>query len=277
MFTVVLFLALLQAAPRNSSAGLQQAQQLLAAGKAEAALAAFDEAARTEPDRADIQLGRCRALAALRKFDEALQACDRSLQAQPNNPEALRDRGHYKLNMGRTDDAESDLQKAEALNSADRNIYYHLGLAHYFKGEFGEAARQFQGCLKNSKEKADQIECDAWLYPSLVRAGQKRDAQALLDGITPDPSITGHPAWYFDRLLLFKGAKTEDQVSANLNAEGALSLESIGYSLALWHLLNGRNDKAREYYARVLHEDLPFAWGYRAAQADVQRLKGSGQ
>lgn len=265
------FVFLLQSAAGNFNEG----NRLFAAGKFPEALAAYDQAAAAEPNRADIHLGRCRTLAAMREFDQALKACDRSLELQPSNADALRDRGHYKLNLGRTDDAERDLERAEALNAKDRNIYYHLGLVHYFKGEFRESAQQFQGCLKNSKEKADQIECDAWLYPALVRGGEKAEAQNLLDGIAPDPSITGHPAWYFNRLLLFKGLMTEEQVAANLNAEGALSLESVGYSIGLWHLLNGRESKAREYYQKVLSGDLPFAWGYRAAQADLKQMDHS--
>ena len=261
-------LLLIQAAAGSFNEG----NRLFAAGKFPAALAAYDQAAAAEPNRADVHLGRCRTLAAMRSFDQALKACDRSIELLPADADALRDRGHYKLNLGRVDDAQRDLERAEALNTKDRNIYYHLGLAHYFKGEFRESAQQFQGCLKNSKEKADQIECDAWLYPSLVRAGEKDEAQKLLTGIEPDPSITGHPAWYFNRLLLFKGLMMEDQVAANLNVEGALSLESVGYSIGLWHLLNGRERKARDYYQKVLSGDLPFAWGYRAAEADTKLL-----
>src|SRR4051812_19705906 len=146
-----LLLALQAAAPASFTEGTR----LFAAGKFQEALVAFDQAATTEPNRADIHLARCRTLAALRNFDQALTACDRALELQPSNSEALRDRGHYKLNMGRIDDAERDLEHAEAINASDRNIFYHLGLAHYFKGEFSESAQQFQGCLRNSKEKAD--------------------------------------------------------------------------------------------------------------------------
>ncbi|MBV8207432.1 MAG: TonB family protein [Acidobacteria bacterium] len=281
MFLAGILILAIQAGASAQGAGgattLAEGQRMLSAGRFQEALAAFDRAAVAGPDRAEVQLGRCRALAGLRNFDEALAACDRAIALEPANAEALRDRGHYKLNMGRIGDAQLDLERAEALNSADRNIYYHLGLAHYFKHEFAEAARQFQGCLSNSGQKADQIECDAWLYPSLVRAGQNDDARKLLDSIGPEPGITGHPAWYLDRLLLFKGAKAEEQVAANLNAEGALSLESIGYSLAVWHLLNNRPGRAHDYYVKVLSGDVPYAWGYRAAQADTQPDASSGQ
>jgi tetratricopeptide (TPR) repeat protein len=270
-----LFLAM-QTGPQANTA-FEQGNQLFTAGKLQEALAAYDQAAGAEPKRAEIQLARCRTLAGLRRFDEGIAACDRAIQLKPISAEAFRDRGHYKLNLGHMDDAQRDLEHSERLNSNDRGTYYHLGLAHYFKAEFRESAEQFEGCARNSKEKVDVMECDAWLYPALFRAGQKAEAQKLLDGIASDPNITGHPAWYLDRLLLFKGAKTEDQVGANLNAEGALSLESVGYSIGLWHLLNGREAKAREYYQKVLSGDMPFAWGYRATEADMKRLTSNRQ
>ena len=276
MLLIAFLLLALQAGPETNAA-FKQGNQLFFAGKLEEALAAYDQAAAAEPRRADIQLARCRTFAGLRRFGEAINACDSSLQLQPNNAEALRDRGHYKLNMGNLDGAQLDLESAESFNKSDRGVYYHLGLVHYFRGDFRRSAEQFQGCARNSKQKVDVMECDAWLYPALFRAGQKAQAQKLLDGIASDPNITGHPAWYLDRLLLFKGVKTEDQVGANLNAEGALSLESVGYSIGLWHLLNGREAKAREYYQRVLSGDMPFAWGYRATEADMKRLESNRQ
>lgn len=276
MLLIAFLLLAWQTGPQTNAA-FEQGNQLFAAGKLQEALAAYDQAVAAEPKVAQIQLARCRTLAGLRRFDEGIAACDRAIQFKPVSAEAFRDRGHYKLNLGRTDDAERDLERSEQLNPNDRGAYYHLGLAHYFKGEFRQSAEQFRGCARNSKEKVDVMECDAWLYPALFRAGQKSEAQNLLDGIASDPNLTGHPAWYLDRLLLFKGAKTEDQVGANLNAEGALSLESVGYSIGLWHLLNGREAKAREYYQKVLSGDMPFAWGYRATEADMKRLKSSRQ
>ena len=150
-------------------------------------------------------------------------------------------------------------------------MYYHLGVAYYLKGDFARAAAAYQSCLDNSTG-ADTIECIAWLYPSLVRAGRKADAAAVLDRVKLDPAITGHPAWYLDRLLLFKGLRTEEQVAANLNSEGGLSVSSIGYSLGLWHMLNGRDQRAREYFEKAVATNFTPAWGYRCSEAELKRM-----
>lgn len=225
-----------------------------------------------QPSPAQQALEKCRALAADRRHEDAIASCTESLRLQPDNAEALRDRGHYYLNLGRVDPALADLTRAATLAPKDRGVYYHLGVGYYLKGDFAHAADAFQSCLDNSTG-VDVVECKAWLYPSLVRAGRTANAAALLAAVQDDPAVTGHPAWYLDRLLLFKGLRTEQQVAAHLNAEGDLSMSSIGYSLGLWHLLNGRTGQAREYFEKAVKTGFTPAWGYRCSEAELARLK----
>ena len=72
------------------------------------------------------------------------------------------------------------------------------------------------------------MECQAWLLPSLLRAGRRDEAKKLLAGISTD-ALAGHPGNYQDRLLLFKGTKTEAQVAATMAAEGPISEATVGY------------------------------------------------
>lgn len=251
---------------------VRQGNEYLKQQKFDQALIAFDEAIREDANHPEPYLGKCRALAGLGRHKEAIEACSLSLRLRPAQAEALRDRGHYYLNLGQIEPALGDLTEAAQLAKTDRGAYYHLGLAYYLKRDFGRAANAFQSCL-NFSQGSDQIECMAWLYPSLLRAGRKREAAALLDRIRPDTSITGHPAWYLDRLLLFKGAKGEDQVAANLNAEGPLSMSSIGYSLGLWHLLEGRKQRAREYFEHAVATNFTAAWGYRCSEVELKHMQ----
>jgi hypothetical protein len=41
----------------------------------------------------------------------------------------------------------------------------------------------------------------------------------------------------------------------------------------VWHLLNGRTRRAKEYFDRVVASNYTTAWGYRAAEADLRRLE----
>ena len=55
-------------------------------------------------------------------------------------------------------------------------------------------------------------------------------------------------------------------------AEGPISEATVGYSIGIWHLLNGREAKAREYFQRAVASNYTTAWGYRAAEAELKRL-----
>ena len=276
MIGSLLFLAMVVVqAPAHAAKAQQafaQASEYLKQQQYDKALTAFDEAIALEPENPSFHLGKCRALAAASRHKEAIPACTDSLRLRPDDAEALRDRGHYYLNLGRVEPALADLTRAAVLAKTDRGVYYHLGVGYFLKGDFSRAADAYQACLDNSKG-TDAIECIAWLYPSLIRAGQKKDAETLLDRVQADPSVTGHPGWYLDRLLLFKGVRTEEQVAANLNSEGDLSVSSIGYSLGLWHLLNGRQQRAREYFEKAVATSFTPAWGYRCSEAELNRMR----
>ncbi len=238
----------------------------------EKALASFERAIALDPRNAESHLQKCRALAALRRHDEAIPACTESLRLKPDSAEALRDRGHYYLNLGKTDPGLADLKKAESLTKDDRGIYYHLGMAYYLKGDFANSAKAYEGCLANSSDDATRVECSAWLYPSLRRAGREADAKKLLDGIHIT-SLPGHPGNYLDRLLLFKGLKSEDEVAKTMSAEGGLSESTVGYTIGLWHLLSGRQARARDYFEKAIASKYTPAWGYRASEAELKRMR----
>lgn len=235
------------------------------------ALPSFDRALAADPSNADAYLLKCRSLAGLRRHAEAVTACTESLRLRPDQAEVLRDRGHYQLNLGLIEPGLADLQKAESLTSRDRGVYYHLGLAYYFNGDFARAAKAYEACASRSADAAGKVECQAWLLPSLIRAGRKDEAKQLLAAVPAAP-IEGHPGNYLDRLLLFKGTRTEAQVAATMTAEGPISEATVGYSVGVWHLLNGREAKAREYFERSMASKYTPAWGYRASEAELKRL-----
>jgi tetratricopeptide (TPR) repeat protein len=270
---VALAIALQASAPATrAQQAFAQATDYVKQQQYDKALGAFDEAIALDAKNPEFHLGKCRALAAASRHKDAIPACTESLRLRPGDAGALRDRGHYYLNLGQVEPALADLTRAAGLAKTDRGVYYHLGVAYYLKGDFAHAVTAYQSCLDNSTG-ADTIECIAWLYPSLVRAGRKQDAAALLDRVQVDPAVTGHPAWYLDRLLLFKGVRTEEQVAANLNSEGDLSVSSIGYSLGLWHLLNGRTERARQYFEKAVATNFTPAWGYRCSEAELKRMR----
>ncbi len=235
------------------------------------ALAAYERAIQLESNNPDFHVGRAKALARLARHAEAVEECSAALRLKPDSPIALRDRGHYYINLHRVADAIPDLKRAEKLEKKDREIYYHLALAYYINRDFRRAATSWQGCLDNASKNDDVVSCSAWLYPSLVRAGREAEAKKVLERITPEMKPKENTA-YFDRLMLFKGATTEEEVAKTMEKDG-VSKPTVGYSIGLWHLLNGRHFRAKQYFEKAASAEIKYAFGAVAAKAELKRLK----
>jgi tetratricopeptide (TPR) repeat protein len=235
------------------------------------ALVAYERAIQLEPNNPDFHLGRAKALARMARHAESVEECTAALRLKPDSPVALRDRGHYYINLHRAGDAIPDLARAERLEKKDREIYYHLALAYYIQADFRRAAEAWQGCLANASKDDDVVSCSAWLYPSLVRVGREAEAKKVLERITPEMKPKENTA-YFDRLMLFKGAATEDEVAKTMDKD-AVSKPTVGYSIGLWHLLGGRPDRAREYFEKAASVEVKYAFGAVAAEAELKRMK----
>jgi tetratricopeptide (TPR) repeat protein len=236
------------------------------------ALAAYDLAISLDPSKADYHIGKGRTLARMRRYDEAFAAYGAALKLEPNNPMILRYRGHNYINVKRLDDALADLTKAESMKKDDNGIYYHLALAHYLKGNYAEAATAYDGCVRTAPAGDDgPVSCMAWQYLALRRAGRDADAQNVLTKVNPDMKV-GEGSAYLDRLLLFKGAKTEADVVKRMD-EGPLQVSTVGYGVGMWHLLNDRPDKAREYFQKATTSDTWQAFGYIASEIELKRMK----
>lgn len=264
--TIFLLLIALQAA--TASQLLEEANALYAKNENAKALEAYDRAAAADASRADIQLGRCRTLARLTRHAEAVTACGNAIRLDPQNWEAVRDRGHYLVNLNQLDAALADMERAASMKQGDYQIDYHLGLAYFIRGDYAKAVPVWQACVKDAPEPGNKVACYAWLYPSLRKAGRDADAAQALDaalalGAKPDVA-------YMNRLMLFKGTLTEAEAAKQMEAN-ALQQATVGFSIGLWHELNGRADKAREFYEKATASDARTAFGHVAATNALKR------
>jgi tetratricopeptide (TPR) repeat protein len=264
--TVLLLLLTLQ--NPDAAQTLEEAAALYAKNENAKALEAYDRAIALDASRAAAHLGRCRTLARLTRHEEAIAACGEAARREPQNWEAIRDRGHYLLNLNRLDAALADLEKAASMKKGDYQIDYHLGLAHFIRGDYAKAVPAWEACVQDAPEVNNKVACHAWLYPSLRKAGRDADAAQALDaalalGAKPD-------AAYMNRLMLFKGTLSEAEAAKQMEAN-ALQQATTGFSIGLWHELNGRPEKAREYYQKAAASEARTAFGHVAATNALSR------
>jgi tetratricopeptide (TPR) repeat protein len=211
---------------------------------------------------------------------EAIDACTRGLAVAPNNADLLTERGHRELPMREFQKARADLQHASAIDPKRMDAYYHLGLAHYFLGEFADAAAAFRRAVETAPNLDERINSTNWLYAALRRAGKKEEADKAAAAITPEITNTApHTLHYLNLVRLFQGRMTEQQALPpepprdGSDTEAELAFDTVGYGIGNWHLYNGRPDKAREYFQRVLKGKVWITWGFIGSERELAGAK----
>jgi tetratricopeptide (TPR) repeat protein len=231
-----------------------------------------------------------RRTAYLWRYQDAVGIFTNGIRDFPDDARLYRHRGHRYLTLRQFDAAIADLTKASELiqgrpdqiepdgqpNAANIpvstlgfNIWYHLGLAHFFKGDWDAAAAAFTRCLEFSANDDAKVSTYDWLFMSLRRAGRETEADALLAKVRPDMTI--HESFaYHRRLLMYKGLIDPD---ALLDETEANPLEWVtqGYGLAFWMRENGDSAKADSLLNNVISTGYWAAFGYIAAEADLNR------
>ncbi|MCB9837837.1 MAG: hypothetical protein H6813_00720 [Phycisphaeraceae bacterium] len=251
------------------------------------AQAEFDKA--PENEDAIVWLGRRTAY--LGRYREAIGIYTRGLALHPESARLLRHRGHRALSLRRFNDAVADLTRAAALTAGkpdviepdglpnarneprstlQGNIWYHLGVALYCKGDYGGAADAFDQCLKRSTWNDDMlVATTAWLYRSLRREGRDDEAAALLAPIHEGMDIIENGAYL--RALLF--AKGELPLERALTADGdGVTRATLAYGVAAELMARGDSRSAIEILRRIVRTDQWAAFGFIAAEADLARM-----
>jgi hypothetical protein len=101
------------------------------------------------------------------------------------------------------------------------------------------------------------------------RMNKKAEAAKLLERITPQMKVVENKS-YFDRLLFYKGLKTEAEL-VNLEKATDLEIATIGYGIGNWHLSHGNRAQAEEYFRRIVSGKYWPAFGFIAAEVELAR------
>ncbi|UZR93766.1 tetratricopeptide repeat protein [Chondrinema litorale] len=226
---------------------------------------------------------------------QAIKIFTEGIRLYPDSSQLYRHRGHRYITVRDFDQAIEDLETAAELSKEEDNfiepdglpnktgiplsnnkfnIYYHLGLAYYLKGDFYKALESYRQCLKYSNNDDLLTATSDWLYMTYNRLGMSAEAIALLDSIHPEMEIVENES-YHKRLLMYKGEMSpEDLLNEETikNEDSALSLVTQGYGVGNWYLQNGDTTKALEIYHSMINKNYWSAFGYIAAEADLLLL-----
>jgi tetratricopeptide (TPR) repeat protein len=299
---VTAFIALigliLQASPRPQ--GKPEATSLLgkplhAAAPSPEALKSLDAARKAWGENArdaDALIWFGRRAGYVQRFRDAIGIFSEGIALHPGDARMYRHRGHRYISVREFDRAVADLTKAAQLvagkpdqvepdgqpnarniptSTLNSNIYYHLGLAHYLKGDFENALKAYRECAKFSKNADMIVATSHWLYMTLRRLGHDGEARNVLEPITAGMDIIENGS-YHKLLLMYKGESDADALLASAKA-GGIDAVTIGYGTGNWHLYNGRRDRALQIFRDVVERNAGQwpAFGYIAAEAEISR------
>ena len=100
---------------------------------------------------------------------------------------------------------------------------------------------------------------------------RKAEADKLLERISPKMEILENSS-YHRRLLMYKGLEKPEALLDPANADG-LTIATQGYGVGNWYFVNGDQARAREIFEKVVAGPNWSAFGYIAAEADLQRMR----
>ena len=234
-----------------------------------------------------------RRTAYLGRYRDAVAIYSEGLEIHPGEPHLLRHRGHRYISLRELDLAIQDfLAAAEAVEGFDdevepdgqpnaagiptstlqTNIWYHLGLAYYLKGEFDASVDSFRNCFDLAENDDMRVAAADWLYMALRRSGSTEEAEAAIAFVEPEMDILENQA-YHRRLLMYRGILPPDSVLGATQDADALQLATLGYGVGNFHLMNGDTERAKEVFDAVLETGFWAAFGYIAAEADLSRMR----
>ena len=197
----------------------------------------------------------------LRELDKAIadfETADRLIR-EKNIPDAIEPDG-------------APSRRGQPTSTTRFNVYYHLGLAHYLKGDFEKALAAYRECMKYSTASPENLVATSdWLYMTLRRLGRNAEAAKVLEPIHAGLDVVDNTA-YFNRLLLYKGQKKADQVFDPTTTD-PVQIATQGYGVGNWYLYGGQPQKAREIFDKVVSGSGWAAFGFIAAEAELARMR----
>ncbi|SHK17439.1 Tetratricopeptide repeat-containing protein [Reichenbachiella agariperforans] len=230
-----------------------------------------------------------RRLSYLYRYHESIQVYTAGLSKFPESYDLYRHRGHRYLTVRDIDHAIDDLEKAVFYvrdlptimeddvvqnerniprSSVQFNIWYHLGLAYYIKGNFDKAVSAYKKCMLVADNHDMLVSATHWLYMTYQKIGNTPAAERLLEPITPKMNIVDNES-YHQLLLMYKGLYEPEKIYNVQDTDGEISQLTLGYGVGNWYYNHGKPEQAIEVFEKMMESPYWQAFGYLAAEVEL--------
>ncbi len=222
-------------------------------------------------------------------YKDAIDVLTAGVAKFPKDARMYRHRGHRYITLRCFDDAILDLETAAKLikgkpdevepdglpnaqniptSTLQSNIWYHLGLAYYLKGDFKKAIEAYKECLKVSKNPDMLVATSHWYYMALRRTENFKDAEKVLVAIDGDVEVIENED-YLKLLRLYRGEVRPEMLLEMIDSADSLGSASLGYGVGNWFLSNRDKIRARQIFRKVINGNQWASFGYIAAEAEL--------
>ncbi len=243
------------------------------------------------PDDVDNIIWFGRFTAYMGNYKEAIRIYTEGISKFPEDARLFRHRGHRYISIRKFDQAIADLEHAKQLihgspnqvepdgmpnarnipvSSLHGNVYYHLGLAYYLKGDFENALKSYEMCLETSTKPDNVVSASHWLYMILRLLNRNEDASTIVENIDDQMDIIENFS-YHKLCLLYNNTLQERDLMEK--EESASANDAVRYGIANWHNYNDRTEKGRAILESIVKSDSWNSFGYIAAEADLSRIR----
>jgi tetratricopeptide (TPR) repeat protein len=211
------------------------------------------------------------------RMEESICLFSKALSYLPFEGLYYRYRGHRHLNVREFDEGAADLELGSRLIPENWDVWYHLGLSYYLRGEYERAAKAYQRCLELTDTQDSMIAIVDWYWMTLSHLGKTEQAQALLEKVSPEDD-PGENVAYFKRVLLYKGVNSvEETMSFFKNeAEEEMTRITCGYGFGNYLRLQGDEESAKAVWNELLalagDSRAMYAFACLAAEVELGRV-----
>jgi tetratricopeptide (TPR) repeat protein len=233
-----------------------------------------------------------RRLAYLGNYKDAIKVFGDGIKRFPNDARLYRHRGHRLITLRCFDDAIRDLETAARIikgkpdeiepdglpnarniptSTLQSNIWYHLGLAYYLKGDFEKALDAYNEAEKVSKNPDMLVATKHWQYMTLRRLGREADARNAVAAIADNLDIIENDD-YYKLIKLYQGKLKPEELMRSAENATSLSNASLGYGVGNWYFYSGERRKALELFRHIVSGNQWASFGYIAAEAELAKI-----
>ena len=229
-----------------------------------------------------------RRTAYLGRYKDAIRIFTDGIKRFPADARLYRHRGHRFITLRCFDDAIADFKKASRLikgrpdeiepdglpnarniptSTLQSNIWYHLGLAYYLKHDFKSALKAYREAEKVSTNPDMLVATTHWLYMTLRRLGQEKEAAKTVAAIKDDLEVIEN-ADYYKLIKIYQG-KLKPADVWNQSGE-TLSNATAGYGVGNWFLYNRQRAEATKIFNNITAGNQWASFGYIAAESELK-------